>query len=99
HDKVVGSRLVILEKVLLDAVALVAKAEDELLVPIVCVVPHHVPKDGSVSDWNHRFRGSLRVLPKPHAQATTKNDDFHTASSCGFTSQWELSALRKSRTV
>src|SRR5262249_31398108 len=80
HHEVVGDRLLVLEEIALDHVGPVAEAEDELVVPVMGVVPHHVPEDGPVSQWDHRLGDRLRVVPEPHSQAATEEYDLHDLS-------------------
>src|SRR6267378_3477292 len=77
HDKIVGDGLVILEEVLLDAVGLIAKAQDEVLVAEMRVVSHHVPEDRPVADGDQGLRDGLGIIPESHAEAATEKNDFH----------------------
>ena len=62
EDEVVGECLVVVEEVLLDHVALVAEADDEVVVPEVRVVLHDVEQDRPVGDGHHRL-GNARRSP------------------------------------
>ena len=79
EHEVVGDRLVVVEEVVLDGVGLVAEAEDEVLVPVVGVVAHHVPQDRPVADGHHRLGHGLRELAQPHARARRRRS---LPSSC-----------------
>ena len=68
--------LVIIE-VLLDHLALVAKAEDEFLEPVVGVEFHNMPEDRARSDRHHGLRSEFRFLAQARAQSAAENDDFH----------------------
>ena len=77
EHEVVGERLVVVEEVLLDALALVAEAEDEVVVAPRRVVLHDVPEDRPVADRDHRLRDPLRLLAHPHAETAAEDDDLH----------------------
>src|SRR5262252_5803100 len=81
EDEIVGHAFVIVQKVILDYIRLVTKAEDEILVAVMGVILHHVPEDRTGSDIDHGFRYVITVLPNPHSEATTKQYDFHSALS------------------
>ena len=82
EDEIVGDGLVVLEEVLLDGVGAVSEAEDELLVPEVRVVAHHVPEDRPVSDGHHGFGDVLGVLAQPHPETTAEQHDLHRSPLC-----------------
>src|SRR3989475_1836233 len=82
--EVVRNALVVIAEVGLDGVGAVAEAEDEVLVPKVSVVLHHVPEDRAIADRHHRLRNVLVVCPQPHPQTTAEQNDLH----------WRLSLLR-----
>src|SRR5438093_4108383 len=79
QDEVIRDALVVIAEVVLDGVSAVAEAEDEVLVPKVSVVLHHVPEDRAIADRHHRLRNVLVVVPKPHPQTTAEQDDLHLA--------------------
>ena len=79
EDEVVEERLVVVEEVLADDVALVAEAENELRVPPRRVVAHDVPEDRPVADADHRLRDALGLLAHPHSEAAAEDDDLHDA--------------------
>src|SRR6266446_552118 len=89
--EVVGQALVVIQKIVLDRIGTVPKAQYEVLVPEVSVVLHHMPQDWPVPDRHHWFRNVLGVIPKPHPKATTKNHHLHRFGS--FTSTKRGSAL------
>ncbi len=80
EHEVVRERLLVVEEVVLDDVGLVAQAEDELLVPEVRVVAHHVPQDGPVPDRDHRLGQELRVVPQAQSLAAAEQNDLHDAN-------------------
>ena len=77
EHEVVEERLVVVEEVLPDHVALVAEAENELVVPPGRVVAHDVPEDRAVADPDHRLRDALGLLAHAHAEPATEEDDLH----------------------
>src|SRR4029453_19427887 len=79
QDEIVGYALVIVEEVFLDLIAFVTEAEDEVRVPIVGVVLHHMPDDRPVAEWHERFRDTLRVVPQAGAKPAAKKHDLHRA--------------------
>lgn len=64
QDKIVGDTLVVIEKVVLHYVRPIAQAENEVFVPEVGIVLHHMPQNRAVADLNHRLRDVFRV-PDP----------------------------------
>ena len=52
EDEVVGDRLVVVLKVAFDGAGAMAETEDEVLVPMVGVVPHQVPENRTRSDFH-----------------------------------------------
>ncbi len=83
EHEVVEERLVVVEEVLADDVALVAEAENELRVPPGRVVPHDVPEDRAVADPDHRLRDALGLLAHPHAEPAAEDDDLHPVTPAG----------------
>jgi hypothetical protein len=79
EDEIVEQRLVVVQEVLLDHVALVAQAENELVVPPGGVVAHDVPEDRPVADGDHRLRDALRLLAHAHAEAATEDHHLHVS--------------------
>ena len=69
-DEVVG-------EVLLDHVALVAKAQHEVANAMVRVDLHDVPKNGLAADLDHRLGANLRLFADSRSQSTSENDRFH----------------------
>ena len=68
-------------EVLLDVLALVAEADDEVAEPVVRVVLHDVPEDRSVADLDHRLGPDLGLLREPAADAAGEYHDLHGAPS------------------
>ena len=73
---VAGHPEVVAEEVL-DDVAFVAEAKDEILVAVGGVGFHDVPKDGTVADGNHGFGAVFGLLAQTGAFATAEYNDFH----------------------
>lgn len=77
HDEIGGLVGVVVAEEILDEVATVTEAEDEVLVPVVGVELHQVPEDGPVTDAHQRLGDGVGVFAEPGAQAAAKNDYFH----------------------
>src|SRR5690606_19940946 len=77
QDEVVGAGLLVVQEVLLDVVPAVAEAEDEVLVPVVRVVAHHVPQQRPRPDRDHRLRRVGTPVPHAHPVAATEENDLH----------------------
>src|SRR6266567_429336 len=71
QNKVVGGALVVLEEVIFDDVRAMSQTQNEVFVPEVSVVLHHVPEDGSVTDVDHGL-GQIFDLTNPHPQPPAK---------------------------
>jgi hypothetical protein len=61
--KIIGHRLLVLQKILSYHISPITKAEYELLVAEVRIVAHEVPQDRPVTDVDQRLRNRIRVLP------------------------------------
>jgi hypothetical protein len=77
QDKVVGGALVIIEKTVFDDVGPVSEARDEVLVPKVGVILHHMPENRAVAEFDHRLGNGFRIIAKTHSKTTTEEDNFH----------------------
>ena len=67
----------IVGKVLLDYIALVAQADDELIDAIVRIDFHDVPEDRLAADLHHGLGLEIGLLADPGAEAAGKDDCFH----------------------
>src|SRR5690606_18752036 len=67
----VGLGLIVKEEVL-NRVGFVAEAEHEILVPVLAVVIHDVPKDRLVADRDHRFWHAFRILADARPQTAAE---------------------------
>jgi len=67
----------IIQEVILDHVAAIAQAENELPHPVVRIHFHDVPQDRPPSDLHHRLGTEFRLLAKASAQSTAQYDNFH----------------------
>ena len=74
----------IVAEVILDHIALVAEAQDKIVVPMGGIGFHDVPEDGAVADGHHGFGTEFGFLPEPGAFATAEYDDFHVGCSESF---------------
>ncbi len=79
EHEVVEQRAVVRQEVLLDDLALVAEAEDELVVAPHRVVAHDVPEDRLAADLDHRLRDALGLLAHAHAEPAAEDHDLHDA--------------------
>jgi hypothetical protein len=67
----------VVQEVLLDHVAAVSEAEDELAHPVVGVHLHDVPQNGTATDLHHRFGAEFGLLPETSTQSTAQNYNLH----------------------
>ena len=67
----------IVEEVVLDDVALVAQAQDEVALPIVRVGLHDVPENGASANFRHGFGAELGLFAKAGTQAAAQYHCFH----------------------
>src|SRR5882757_3295507 len=79
----VGLRLVV-QKIFLDDIGLVAKAQDEVLVTKLAVVVHQVPEDRLVPDRNHRLRNALGYVPNARAETAAEQNGLHLSGLCSW---------------
>ena len=77
EDEIVGDAFVIGTEVIFDDVRLITQTKDEVSVPIMGIIFHHMPEDWPIPDWHHRFGQGLRIFAHPHAHAATKEHYFH----------------------
>ena len=87
EHEVVGEGLVVVQEVVLDGRRAVAQAEDEVAVPEVRVVAHHVPQDRPVADGHHRLGQRLRVLAQAQPEPAAEEDDLHRGDLRASTSR------------
>ncbi len=76
HGYVADVPMVISEKVA-DHLALVSEAENEVLVSLRGIIPHHVPEDRATADRDHRFQTELGFFAQACAETAAEDDDFH----------------------
>src|SRR5690554_973387 len=62
---------------LLDQVASITEADDEVRVPVMSVVLHQIPQNRSVTDRHEGFRNRVRMLPEARTKPAAKQHDFH----------------------
>ncbi len=77
EHEVVAHRRVVLEEEALDRLALVAEAENEVLVPEGGVVGHHVPEDRQIAHRNQGLRDLVGILPQPGALSPAEYNYLH----------------------
>jgi len=64
-------------KILLDDIALVSQANDEIVDPVMRVNLHDVPEDRPAPDLDHGFWLEMGFLADASAQTSGKDDNFH----------------------
>ena len=64
-------------EVLLDDVALVAAADDEVVDAVRRVDLHDVPEDRLAADLDHRLRLQIALFGDPRAEPAGENDGLH----------------------
>ena len=57
----------VISKIILDDLAFVTEAQNEIAMPVVGVGFHNVPKNRPIADGHHRFGTILRLLAQPRA--------------------------------
>jgi hypothetical protein len=67
----------VVQEVLLDHVAAIPEAQNELAHSVVGVHLHDVPEDGTASDLHHRFGAELGLLSETGTQSTAQNYNLH----------------------
>src|SRR2546423_6449093 len=96
-NEIVGASLFVVEKVLLDDVPTITETQDEVGMPIVSVVLHQMPEYWPLSDLYHRLRDILPGVAKTHAEATTKDHNFHATFSMSAASRTDVQRNESSR--
>jgi hypothetical protein len=84
-----GVQEVVGEEVL-DRIALVAKADHEVMNPVGGVLFHDVPKNWLAADLDHRLGLEVRLFADARAQATRQNYCLHRLPSCSSQSSAKL---------
>jgi hypothetical protein len=78
EHEIVRQALVVIQEIFLDGVALVAEAQDEVGVPEMSVVLHHVPEDGAIPEGHQRLWNFFGIIAQARAETTAEQDDFHS---------------------
>jgi len=73
----VGGVQEVVGEVLLDDVALIAAADDEVVDAVTGVNLEDVPEDGQAPDFNHRFGPQRSFLADSGAETACKNNCLH----------------------
>ncbi len=73
----VGHMKKIIGEILLDHIALVAEANDEIVEAVLTVDFHDVPEDGPPADLDHRLGANAGFFGQTSAHSTGQNDSFH----------------------
>src|SRR5262249_8971038 len=81
-DKIVGDGFVVVQEVVLDGVALVSEAENEVRMSEVSVVLHQVQENRPRPNLHHGFGDTVDVASKPHTGSAAKEDHFHNLPPC-----------------
>ena len=66
---------------LLDHVALVAKADDEIVDAVGAVHFHDVPQDRATADFDQRFGAEACLFAQARAEAAGEDDGFHKCNA------------------
>jgi hypothetical protein len=80
----IGLMQKVIREVLLDHIALVTKANDEVGYAVVRVCLHDMPKDRSSADLDHRLRPNDRLFGQSRTKSAGKDDCLHDASFTTF---------------
>src|SRR5258708_16795800 len=83
-DVAVGLERGIVRQPLLDHMALVAEANDEIVDPVVAIHLHDMPEDRAAADLDQRLRPGRRILADPRSSPARQYDCFHRIA-CPFT--------------
>src|SRR5882762_10354942 len=74
----IGGMQKVVGEVLLDDVALVATADDEVIDAVLRIYLQDVPQNGSAANLDHRLGPDNRFFRKPRAQAASEYYSFHS---------------------
>src|SRR5262249_9259772 len=77
--KVVRYGFVIMQEIILDYVAPIAEAKDEISMAEVSVVLHQVPEDGPRPDFHHGLGNIVGIPAKSHSSSSAKQNHFHNS--------------------
>src|SRR5207237_3151173 len=80
-DREVVVHGLVVQKIFLDHVAAVTKAQHEVSKSAVRVNFHNVPEDGASADFDHGFGAKLSFLTQPGAEPAAQNNDLHRVPS------------------
>jgi len=72
EDEIVREAFVVVEEIILDAVGLVAQGQYEILMPVMGVIFHQMPKDGAVADGDHGLGDIFGKFPQAHSLAAAE---------------------------
>jgi hypothetical protein len=67
----------VVRKIFLDDVTFIAEANDEVVQPVMGVIPHNVPKDGVGADLDHWLWSYLSFFGQTRAHSPGKYHHFH----------------------
>jgi hypothetical protein len=84
----------IVAKILLDDVALVAAADDEVVDPVCAVDFQDVPEDRLLADFDHRLGSDAGLLGKPSAETARKYYSLHHSSPQGLRLHFQAKGSR-----
>src|SRR5262249_31719729 len=77
-------------EILLDEIALVAEADDEVVEAVGGVDLHDVPQDRPAADLDHRLRTEMRLFADARAHAAGEDHDLHGLAPSARTLQSSL---------
>jgi hypothetical protein len=76
-DENIGAVQNVVRKIFLDDVTFIAEANDEVVQPVMGVIPHNVPKDGVGADLDHWLWSYLSFFGQTRAHSPGKYHHFH----------------------
>ena len=89
----VGHVQEVVREVLLDHVALVAEAHDEVAEPVVAVGLHDVPQDRPLADLDHRLGSRRGLFRQARAETAGEDHDLHDAPASPCDEPWTLAEV------
>src|SRR5712692_142242 len=77
QHEVVRYQFTVIYKVVFDDIGTISEAENEILVPEMGIVLHHVPQNRPVANVDHRLGGSFPRLSDPHTEPAAEKHYLH----------------------
>ena len=76
----IGPMQVIIGEIFLDHMALIAAADDKIIVSVIRINFHDMPQNRSAADFNHRLWTQVAFLRYARSKAARQNNNFHVSS-------------------